>query len=322
MTIEEACAAYLRELEARNIRKTTRKCYRSMFRQLQAFAEAENIESLEEFDRDALRRWRDQWTWAHSTQGRVLGQLKAFFRFAQAEGWIAASPARGIRRPTSDARPTMPLSKEEMRALLVATMRKPREQAMLLLLRYSGLAIRDAAALSRDALHPNGDLVLRRAKSGELVTVALPWEVAASLEAVAIPARPHFFWTGRSEPETATKYWRKRLKEVAATASIEGFHPHRLRDTFAVELLLAGVLMQDVSMLLGHGSVATTERYYAPWNLARRERLGHIVREVHRRDPILLEFPPKKPAGAAGTAPAEAGLANTQRSQATRAAYE
>ena len=230
MTVSEACAAYLRELEARNIRKTTRKCYRSMFRQLQTFAEAEKIESLEVFDRDALRRWRSQWTWAHSTQGRVLAQLNAFFRFAQGEGWIAASPARGIRRPNSDAKPTIPLSRDEVRALLVATMRKPREQAMLLLLRYSGLAIRDAAALSRDALHPNGDLVLRRAKSGELVTVALPWEVAASLEAVAIPGRSHFFWTGRSEPETASKYWRNRLKEVAAAAGVEGFHPHRLRD--------------------------------------------------------------------------------------------
>ncbi|MCY4597994.1 MAG: tyrosine-type recombinase/integrase [Bryobacterales bacterium] len=284
MTVSEACAAYLRELEARNIRKTTRKCYRSMFRQLQTFAEAEKIESLEGFDRDALRRWRSQWTWAHSTQGRVLAQLNAFFRFAQGEGWIAASPARGIRRPNSDARPTIPLSRDEVRALLVATMRKPREQAMLLLLRYSGLAIRDAAALSRDALHPNGDLVLRRAKSGELVTVALPWEVAAA-------------------------------------AGVEGFHPHRLRDTFAVELLLAGVLIQDVSILLGHSSVATTERYYAPWNLAQRERLGHIVREVHQRDPILLELRLRKPAGAAATAPAEAGLATAQVSRPIQSAW-
>lgn len=76
-----------------------------------------------------------------------------------------------------------------------------------------------------------------------------------------------------------------------------------------------------VSSLLGHSSVATTERHYAPWNLARSERLGRIVRKVHRRDPLLLEFTPKKPARTAQTALAEAGLATAQRSQATRRAY-
>lgn len=143
----------------------------------------------------------------------------------------------------------------------------------------------------------SGELVLRRAKSGELVTVALPDQVAAAVEATARPGRQHFFWTDQSLPTTATKYWRTRLARIAAAADVEGFHPHRLRDTFAVELLLEDVPIQDVSTLLGHSSVATTKRYYAPWNMARRARLASIVRKTHQRDPILLEITPKKPAG-------------------------
>jgi len=216
----------------------------------------------------------------------------------------------------------MPLSMNEMTALLAAAEQRPREHAILLLLRYSGLAIMDAATLRRAAVKATGELVLRRAKSGELVTVALPDPVAAELDAVAAPSRDHFFWTGRSEPATAAKYWRAQLSGVAAAAGIERFHTHRLRDTFAVELLLAGVLIQDVSTLLGHSSVATTERYYAPWNLARRERLAEIVRKVHQRDPILLALTPKKPAGnAANTLPAEAGLATHHVPKPTRRAY-
>lgn len=42
------------------------------------------------------------------------------------------------------------------------------------------------------------------------------------------------------------------------------FRSHRLRDTFAVELLLAGVAMQDISVILEHLSIQTTEWYYAP----------------------------------------------------------
>ena len=215
----------------------------------------------------------------------------------------------------------MPLSVEEVSDLLSAAADRPRERALLLLLKYSGLAKGDAATLRRDAVTPGGELVLRRAKSGELVTVALPPEVLASLESIARPGRSHYFWTGQSKPVSPTKYWRRRLKAVALEAGVDGFHPHRLRDTFAVEMLLAGVLMQDLSTLLGHGSVATTERYYAPWNLARRDRLSRIVREVHQRDPILLEFTPKKPAGTAPAAPAEASLATTHVPEPTRRAY-
>ncbi|MDE0620645.1 MAG: hypothetical protein OXH83_03125 [Bryobacterales bacterium] len=68
---------------------------------------------------------------------------------------------------------------------------------------------------------------------------------------------------------------------MASDAGVERFHPQRLRDTFAVELFLAGVAMDDVSTLPGHSSVRTPEMYCAPWNLARRDRLASIVREVH-----------------------------------------
>ena len=189
---------------------------------------------------------------------------------------------------------------------------------MLLLLRYSGLAIGDAARLERSAVHYGGELILRRSKSGELVTVLLPAEALIALDAIAQPSRRHYFWTAKSHPATVPKYWRNRLARVADDAGVEGFHPHRLRETFSVELLLASVSMQDVSTLLGHSSVLTTERYYAPWNQARRRRLMELVREVHRQDPILLEFTPKKPVGTPTTVPTEASLATTHVPRPTR----
>jgi integrase/recombinase XerD len=44
----------------------------------------------------------------------------------------------------------------------------------------------------------------------------------------------------------------KKLFEIAAIAK---GHAHRFRDTFGVELLLAGVPIERVSILLGHQSV-------------------------------------------------------------------
>ena len=54
------------------------------------------------------------------------------------------------------------------------------------------------------------------------------------------------------------------------------------RDTFAIELLLAGVPIDQVSILLGHKSVKITEKHYAPWVKARQDQLEKSVRAAWR----------------------------------------
>ena len=61
-----------------------------------------------------------------------------------------------------------------------------------------------------------------------------------------------------------------------------------LRDTFAVELLLAGVPIDQVSILLGHASVKTTERHYAPFVKARQEQLVSSVEKSWRLQGLRL----------------------------------
>lgn len=50
-------------------------------------------------------------------------------------------------------------------------------------------------------------------------------------------------------------------------------HLHMLRDTFAIEKLEAGATMEEVSKLLGHSSLATTQRHYMPWDRRTQDRL-------------------------------------------------
>ncbi len=51
------------------------------------------------------------------------------------------------------------------------------------------------------------------------------------------------------------------------------------RDTFAIELLLAGVPIDQVSILLGHSSIKITEKHYSPWVKARQEQLESSVKQ-------------------------------------------
>ncbi|MCY4430785.1 MAG: tyrosine-type recombinase/integrase, partial [Rhodospirillales bacterium] len=267
MKLSDACDAFLEDCRARNLSASAFGNYKGVLGQLLDFANTRGISEISEIDVAALRSWRASWGIKPATHQLRLAQLKRLFGFAVNEGWIAESPAEPLKAPKNDAAPTMPLAREEIRAMFAAAGGATRERALLMLMRYSGLAIRDASTLRCDALD-GAELTMRRAKSGELVMCTLPAQVADELESCGRD-RPHFFWTGSFKSGTVANYWRQRLAQIADKAGVQDFRTHRLRDTFAVELLLADVSIEDVSVLLGHSSVQTTERYYAPWDPSR-----------------------------------------------------
>ena len=289
MTIAEACLSFVQEeLRFRNLAQGTIEGYETVFRSLLSWADVNGLSVVKDLDDTEVRAWMKSWTCQPSTTRQRLAQLKKFFRFTVERGWATRSPLATIRPPQSNSPPTMPLTVPEMRALLVASDQRPKERGLILLMRYSGLAIGDAVTLGREAV-VGTELTLRRAKSGELVMVDLPYLVVRAILPLRGANPDYFWWSGRGKRVTSAKYWRSRLGSIASRAGVAGFHPHRLRDTFAVSLLTAGVSIEDVSSLLGHRSVQTTERYYAPWDRRRRDRLTRVVRAANRLDPLLAE---------------------------------
>jgi integrase/recombinase XerD len=82
--------------------------------------------------------------------------------------------------------------------------------------------------------------------------------------------------------------WQRSLRRLFKLAGVPDAHAHRFRDTFAVELLLAGVPLERVSILLGHQSVRITEKHYSPWVAARQEQLEQDVRRTWDTDLLVL----------------------------------
>src|SRR6266481_1947377 len=95
----------------------------------------------------------------------------------------------------------------------------------------------------------------------------------------------YFFWSGKGDPNSAKKGWQRSLRRLFKSTNLatadgcpKRCHPHMFRDTFAVELLLAGVTFDQVSLLLGHRSIKITEKHYAPFVKARQQQLEASAR--------------------------------------------
>lgn len=58
------------------------------------------------------------------------------------------------------------------------------------------------------------------------------------------------------------------------------FHSHQLRDTFAVNRLLNGTSMEDLSQMLSHSSIKISEKYYSPWVPERQTALEQKMTEA------------------------------------------
>jgi integrase/recombinase XerD len=120
-------------------------------------------------------------------------------------------------------------------------------------------------------------LRLYQQKTGEHVYVPVPEDVAEALRAVKHKHPAYFFWSGSSTVPGAVSVWRRRLGKVFKLAGVQDGHSHRLRDTFAVRMLDAGLSIENVSALLGHASTKVTEKHYSPWVKTRQDALDREV---------------------------------------------
>lgn len=123
------------------------------------------------------------------------------------------------------------------------------------------------------------------------VYVKLPSYVVQALHKMHKEHPRYFFWNGTSNAETPGKAWWKTLKKIFKAAGIPVARPHMLRDTFAVEMLLAGVSIEQVSVLLGHTTVKVTEKHYLPWVKERQQKLDEAVEKAWAAVPAELVNP-------------------------------
>ncbi len=278
VTIDTALELYLLDRSQRGI-KDSSKAQRLLGR-LRDYAYSKNAVLLKDVSARMLTEWRAGWTFNKDSGGPAVAWsvVKTFFRWAHSLDLIPSDVAAKLKSLPIVRKQVQPLTRDEMASLLAATSQcglspeiEERVRVFILLQRWSGLACIDAATLPRNLLRADDNLTqVHRTKTDAEVFIPLPPAVAKMLRAHANDHPDYFFWNPERMKKTSLicqfgDWLRLVFDKASVKHGQQEMLSHRFRHTFAVELLLADVPIEQVSKLLGHKTIRTTERYYSAW---------------------------------------------------------
>lgn len=296
-TVQTCVDTFIKDKAVQGVSADVRGQYKRELARLVAFCSSAGVYSIRALTREVLTDFCAEWTTLYpsaATRHSCRARLNCFLRFCHSCGWVDRRPKLPpMPEPESQ---TSPLEPGEFDRLMAAADALPtsgqkvnpkmraRVRALLLLQRWSGLSIRDAVTLPKSRLIFDADNGLYRVETARQKTktpVSVPVPLAVAQELLAVPnSGEYIFWNGKRPVHSLVVSFGHQVRKCFLDAGLDdGQHmkSHRLRDTFAVDLLQKGVPMEDVSRLLGHTSIKTTEKYYAKWAKGRQDRLDSLV---------------------------------------------
>ncbi len=237
---------------------------------------------LARIDRALLRGWLGELSREVSppTIARKLASLRTFYGYLEREGLARENPARLLQSPKLRRKlPTLvnaSAAAEVMAAPLAAPGRESerlRDAAMLELLYGSGLRVSELAGLELADLALESAEVRVLGKGKKERIVPLGSKAIAALEAY-LACRPELCHSRTGAQHASALFLARRggrlgVRRVqtlvqrygALGAGRADLHPHALRHSCATHMLEGGADLRSIQELLGHSSLATTQRY-------------------------------------------------------------
>jgi integrase/recombinase XerC len=285
----------------RHLAASTVVAYRRDLRQLARFLSRAG-RSIATASLNDLRRFLAQLTtlgYARASVARRVGAIHTFYRWAAAGGHVAADPSALLGRPKVASRLPTVLRVPEAAALVEAPAPRGddershavalRDRALLELMYGSGLRVSEAAGVTLQSLDLDRGRVLVHGKGSKDRELPLSDPAREAIGdwiehgrgRLAGPGTPPeaLFLNRRGAPLGVRDIRRLVGRYGDATLTGRRVTPHTLRHSFATHLLEGGADIRAVQELLGHASVATTQRY----THVTRSRLFDAYRRSHPR---------------------------------------
>ena len=266
----------------RHLSANTQAAYRTDLLHLATFLHRSHS-SLEGADQATLRRFLAQQHalgYARASIARRVGAIHTFYRWANDAGRIDRDPSLLLGRPKVANRLPTVLRVREAASLMEGPAATPgedpvqqavrqRDEAILELLYGSGLRVGEVTTLTRSGLDLDGGRVhvigkglkQRRVPLSDYAVTALRVWLAAGRPILATAPTEALFVNRKHKPMTPRDV--RAMVDGYAGDLLPGRRvgPHTLRHSFATHLLEGGADIRAVQELLGHSSVATTQRY-------------------------------------------------------------
>ncbi len=284
----------------RRLSPHTVTAYRGDLKQLATFLNRDRS-SLGKAPYPLLRRFLAQQHtlgYARATIARRVGAIKTFFRWAVSTERIDADPSMLLGSPKVVNRLPTVLRPKEAAVLAEAPVVVEgsdgvehaialRDRAVLELLYGSGLRVGEVASLTLDRVDVRRERVNVLGKGSKEREVPISEYAADALRDYVALGRPQMapqgsrqLFLNRRRKPFSERDIRSMVERYGATL-LPGRRvtPHTLRHSFATHLLEGGADIRAVQELLGHASVATTQRY----THVSRRRLFDAYARAHPR---------------------------------------
>lgn len=273
----------------------TLRAYANDLRQFEDFLRAQwNVEPIEarKIDHIAIRDFLGALhsrRLKKSTASRKIAALRSFFKFLYQERYIETNPAKLVATPRAEKRIPRVLQLEEMIALLAAPAGDSplvlRDRAILELLYATGMRVSELTALDRDDVHLDERFVRVMGKGRKERIIPFGTKAAAALRIywqarwkIARQLHPEALFVNKNGTRlTSRSVGRLVDKYIRHTAIKLKISPHSLRHSFATHLLNAGADLRAIQELMGHESLATTQKY----THVSVEQLQAVYRKAH-----------------------------------------
>jgi integrase/recombinase XerC len=276
--VAEEFALHLRA--QRGLSENTVRAYLADLADLAGYARRHGVADLTAVDIVVLRGWLAAMAASRrsrATLARRGAAVRTFFAWAARTGRVAQDPALRLAsaRPASHL-PTV-LDQGSAAALLdTARVRADdgdavhlRDWAALELLYATGVRVGELSGADVDDLDL-GSRTLRVTGKGDKQRVVPVGEPAVdAVEAWLTRGRPVLvtptsgpaLLLGRRGARVDQRQLRQVVHEIARLAEVDDVAPHALRHSVATHLLEGGSDLRSVQEVLGHASLATTQRY-------------------------------------------------------------
>jgi site-specific recombinase XerD len=216
-----------------------------------------------------------------------LINLNTFFRFLIDEKIMNGQVLeKKIRLKLPDVLPKAIESESLMRLMSVIT--KTRDRAMILLLLRTGMRIGELleTTLSEIDLKEQKIIIYEASKTGIGRVVYFSHDARTALELwlqKRDKSQPFLFYNKRRGPlgyAAARSLFMKYVKK--AGLEDHGYTLHRLRHTFASELLNAGMRLECLQPILGHTNIEVTRRYARLTNKGREDEYFRAMQIIEQ----------------------------------------